>query len=457
MNLFDRAASAEAPLADRMRPRSIDEVVGQRQLLASDKLLARAVRADRVPSMVLFGPPGTGKTTLARVIAHETKARFVPFSAVLGGVPELRKLLQTAKEERRRGQRTILFIDEIHRFNKAQQDALLPHVEEGTVVLVGATTENPSFAVNAALLSRSRVMRLESLDAGDLEVLLRRALHDEERGLGTMGLSASDEAIETLASGARGDARRALDGLEVAAQFVTAQDRTHIDRAAVEQALQDPHLRYDKDGEEHYNVVSAFIKSMRGNDPDAAIYWMMRMLEAGEDPLFVLRRMIIFASEDIGNADPRALQLAMSADQAFQRLGMPEGMFPLAQCCTYLASAPKSNASYEAWTAAQKDVRARGALEVPFKLRNAPTSAMKSWGYGSGYRYPHAEAGHAAGETYLPEALVGRRYYRPRRVGFEGRIRDRLERLRATHDGDEAASSERSGEPKRAESDGDDG
>ena len=435
MDLFDHSARKDpegAPLADRMRPRSLEEVVGQTHVLGEGKLLARAIRDDRVPSMILWGPPGTGKTTLAQVVAHETEARFVPFSAVLGGVPELRKIVQAAEEQKRvYGKRTILFVDEIHRFNKAQQDALLPHVERGTVVLIGATTENPSFAVNAALLSRARVFRLEPLADEDLVVLLRRALADAEHGLGKLSLEVDDDALLAIAHGARGDARRALDVLELSARHASSEEGSgKLDLEAVEQALSGKTLLYDKTGEEHYNVVSAFIKSMRGSDPDAAVYWMMRMLEAGDDPLFVLRRMIIFASEDIGNADPRALELAVAADQAFRRLGMPEGMFPLAQCCTYLASAPKSNASYRAWTAAKADVTEHGALPVPMKLRNAPTKAMKAWGYGEGYRYPHDEGGHAEGETYLPDELAGKRYYEPSDQGLEARIRERLERLR---------------------------
>ena len=431
VDLFERQAESGSPLADRMRPNRLEDVVGQSHLLGDGHILARAIRADRIPSMILWGPPGTGKTTLAHVIANETNSIFVPFSAVLGGVPELRKIIAAAKEQKNYyGKKTILFVDEIHRFNKAQQDALLPHVENGTVTLIGATTENPSFAVNSALLSRTRVFDLKPLDADDLKKLLDRALEDDDRGIGHAPQQVDGDALSAIAQNARGDARRALSALELSSDFAQSAGVDRVTVAIVQEALATQTLLYDKSGEEHYNVVSAFIKSMRGSDPDAAVYWMMRMLEAGEDPLFVLRRMLIFASEDVGNADPTALEVAVSADAAFRRLGMPEGLFPMAQCCTYLASAPKSNASYKAWKTAQADVREHGALQVPMKLRNAPTTAMKSWGYGDGYRDPHDESGFSPGETYLPAELVGRRYYRPTRHGFEARIRERLEGLR---------------------------
>ncbi|MFO0695848.1 MAG: replication-associated recombination protein A [Polyangiales bacterium] len=430
MDLFEQAGRREGPLADRMRPERLADVLGQTHLLGPGKVLAQAIRSDRLPSIILWGPPGTGKTTLAQVVAHETRSTFVPFSAVLGGVPELRTILKAAEDRRTmQGRRTVLFVDEIHRFNKAQQDALLPHVERGTVTLIGATTENPSFAVNAALLSRARVFELRPLDRDDLVRLQKRALGDREHGLGKTGVKADDEALVTIAEGVHGDARRALTVLELAANHALAGTGV-LDEAIAKEALGTRTLRYDKKGEEHYNVVSAFIKSMRGSDPDAAIYYMMRMLEAGEDPLFVLRRMIIFASEDVGNADPRALTVAVDADRAFQRLGMPEGLFAMAQCCTYLASAPKSNASYVAFTEARKDVEALGPLPVPRKLRNASTKAMAEWGYGDGYRYPHDEGGFAPGETYLPDELEGRRYYRPKSSGYEAKLREHLARLR---------------------------
>ncbi|HEX7480049.1 MAG TPA: replication-associated recombination protein A [Polyangiales bacterium] len=435
LDLFDRIQpdpSEHAPLPDRMRPRTLAEVVGQRDLLGEGKLLATAIARDQVPSLVLWGPPGTGKTTLAQVIAHESKARFVTLSAVLSGVPEVRKAIEEAREHRRlHGRRTILFVDEIHRWSKAQQDALLPHVERGTVTLIGATTENPSFAVNAALLSRARVFRLQALSSEELATLLSRALADEERGLGKAKVELDAEALGLLARSADGDARRALDMLEVLVRHAQELGRKSLRAVDVAELATGKTLVHDKSGEAHYNVVSAFIKSLRGSDPDAALYWMFRMLEAGEDPRFVLRRMLIFASEDIGNADPRALSLCVAADTAFARLGLPEGLHTLGQACTYLACAPKSNASYMAWSAAQADVKEHGSLEVPMRLRNATTSAMKEWGYGAGYRYPHNEGGHAQGETYLPEELRGKRYYEPTEHGEERKIAERLKQRRS--------------------------
>lgn len=433
MDLFDHREANDrqgAPLSDRMRPATLGELAGQAHLVGEGTLLRRAITDDRVPSMILWGPPGCGKTTLARIVATESRAVFEPFSAVLSGVPELRKVLAAASERKKlHGTRTILFVDEIHRWNRAQQDALLPHVERGAVLLIGATTENPSFAINAALLSRARVFRLEALEPHDVASVLRRALEDVERGLGARGVEADDDALLAIAKLADGDARRALDVLELAGRDAQARG-IRIDLDVVEAAIASRTLLHDKKGDQHYDVVSAFIKSMRGNDPDAALYWMMRMLEAGEDPIFLLRRMIIFASEDVGNADPQALILANAADASFRRLGLPEGLHPLAQLCTYLASTVKSNASYAAWTAAKSAVAEHGPLPVPMHLRNAPTKLMKEMGHGAGYRYPHDEGGHAGGVTYLPDALRGARFYEPKEAGFESRIRARLARLR---------------------------
>ncbi|MDP9000882.1 MAG: replication-associated recombination protein A, partial [Myxococcota bacterium] len=366
-----------APLAERMRPHLLSELVGQPHLLGAQSLLAQAITADRLRSMLLWGPPGSGKTTIARVMAAATRSHFVPFSAVLGSVGELREVVTVARDRLAfDGERTIVFVDEIHRFNKAQQDAFLPHVEDGTIVLVGATTENPSFAVIAALLSRCKVYHLEPLPAEDLLVLLRRSLVDAERGLGQKGLTASDDALRAIAEMAGGDARRALSTLELTADYLETIGGTNVSLETVSTAESHRPLLYDKAGEEHYNVVSAFIKSMRGSDPDAAVYWMMRMLEAGDDPLFVSRRMLIFASEDVGNADPHALVVASSADAALRRVGMPEGMYPLAHACIYLATAPKSNACTVAWHRAKELIDKHGSLSVPKKLRNAVTPLM---------------------------------------------------------------------------------
>jgi putative ATPase len=418
-----------------MRPRSLEEVLGQEKLLAPGKLLSETIRTDRVPSLILWGPPGSGKTTLAHVLSRATKSEFVAFSAVLGGVQELREIIAKAKERRSyEGRSTILFVDEIHRFNKAQQDAFLPHVESGTITLIGATTENPSFAVNAAVLSRCRVLRLEPLAESDIVGLLERALSDRERGLGARGLEADPDALEAIARAARGDARRALGMLETATELLPPGERK-IDLALVARAAEERTLLYDKSGEEHYNVTSAFIKSLRGSDPDAALYWMLRMLEAGDDPLFVARRMLIFASEDVGNADPRALDLAVAADAAFRRMGMPEGIFPLAHACLYLASCPKSNAVLRAIGAAREAVQEHGALPVPLSLRNAATRLMRDEGYGRDYRYPHDFPGNVApGESYLPDELSGARFYEPSNEGLEKSIAERLARLRQRSD-----------------------
>ncbi len=405
----------QAPLADRMRPQDFEDFVGQEDVLGEGQPLRVAIEHDRVPSLILWGPPGTGKTTLASLIAKKTQATFVPFSAVLSGVPELRGLLKTAQQRRKvSGQRTLLFVDEIHRFNKAQQDAFLPYVERGDITLIGATTQNPSFEVIAPLLSRSMVVVLKSLNDEALGHILDRALSDTKRGLGSSHIILTPSAKHLLIGYGNGDARSMLTGLEfVVSQYSVNEQLATIDRPQVEQALKQKALRYDRDGEEHYNLISAFIKSMRDSDPDAALYWLARMLEGGEDPKFIGRRMLIFASEDIGNADPQALLIASAVFQAVEVVGLPEAQINLAHGVTYLATAPKSNASYAGILAARKDAQEQGNLPVPLHLRNAVTSLMKDLNYGKDYRYAHEDSQGARDQTHLPKELEGRTYYRP--------------------------------------------
>jgi putative ATPase len=438
--LWDQAAgivktpevSKSAPLAERMRPRCIAEFTGQEHLLGEGRILRRMIETDSLSSLIFWGPPGCGKTTLAHVIAAETKSHFIFFSAILSGIKEIREIFREAEGYAARGLRTILFVDEIHRFSKSQQDAFLPSVEKGLVTIIGATTENPSFEVIAPLLSRCRVLTLQQLDPATVRGILEQALSDTERGLGVLGLTADDDALEFLAQQSGGDARIALNTLEVAASLLKVTDtKFPISLVIVQEALQKKALLYDKGGEEHYNVISAFIKSLRGSDPDAALYWLARMLEAGEDPIFILRRMIILASEDIGNADPRALQMAVSALQAFQVVGMPEGRIIMGQAVTYLATSPKSNASYVGINAAMAEVRQSGALPVPLHIRNAPTTLMKESGYGKGYQYAHDYDKGYAGQQCLPDRLSGRKFYEPKGHGYEKNIVERMEWLRA--------------------------
>jgi len=418
---------ASAPLAERMRPRSMAEFVGQEHLLGPGRVLSDMLLGGRLESLILWGPPGSGKTTLARLLGEASGARTATFSAVLHGVKELRLLVEEARAGLRRGEPPlVLFVDEIHRLNKAQQDAFLPHVEAGTIVLVGATTENPSFEVIPALLSRTRVLVLEPLAAADVATIVDRALSDRERGLGTDPLVLDPAARAFLVEHAQGDARVALGTLELAARIARAHGAHAVDVATVEEAAQQRALRYDRHGDQHYDVVSAFIKSMRGGDPDAAVYWLMRMLEAGEDPLFVARRMIVFAAEDVGNAEPQALPLAVAAKDAVHFVGLPEGRIPLAQAATFLATCPKSNASYRAMLAAAEDVQRHGPLPVPLHLRNAPTGLMQGLGYGAGYRYPHDSPTGVVEQQYLPDALTHRRYYEPTDRGHERIVAERL-------------------------------
>ena len=455
MDLFTHAADKDTsmqPLAERLRPRNLDEVVGQAHLLGPGAMLRRAIENDRVPSMILWGPPGVGKTTIARLIANHTRAEFVQLSAVLSGVKDIREVVDRAQDIRaQQRRRTVLFVDEIHRFNKSQQDALLPHVEKGTLILIGATTENPSFEVNAALLSRARVFVLKPLAEEAIRAMLDRALTDP-RGLANEHVEADPEALDFIARRADSDGRRALVALEIAAAAAaTRKDGdgpARIELSDAEEAMGQRQLRYDKGGEEHFNLASAFIKSMRGSDPDAATYYMVRMLEAGEPPRFVLRGMIIFAAEDIGNADTIALRVALDALQASEFVGMPEAVLPMSMAVNYLAMAPKSNSALTAYAAARKDVIELGALPTPLKMRNAPTALMQSLGYSGGYKYPHNFTGNYVPERYLPDALAGRHYYQPSENGDEKVIKERLEQLRAIPE--EAAQEKAPADPDKA-------
>ena len=438
---------AHAPLATRMRPRTLEEFVGQDAIVGEGSVLRRALDAGDVPSMILWGPPGSGKTTLALLIADRVDAAFEPVSATNAGVADLRRVIERARERVRTGRRTVLFIDEIHRFNKAQQDAVLPHVESGLITLLGATTENPSFEVNSALLSRSRVVRLDALDGAALSALIDAALSDRVRGLGGRAVELDDAARERLIALSGGDARVALNALELAVRAMSDRNgAAHVDVAAIDGAMQQPTLLYDRAGDQHYWLISAYIKSLRDSDPDGAVYWLARMLEAGEDPLFVARRMVILAAEDVGLADPQALGVAMAAQQAVHFVGMPEGYLPLAEATLYLATAPKSNSALRAYAAARDDVRATLHLPVPLHLRNAVTPLDRAHGFGAGYRYAHDEPDATVSQQHLPAELEGHRYYEPSDHGAERGTAERLARMpgRTTGSDHLGRSSERS-------------
>ena len=432
MSLFDTSPQPEPPdkkrpLAERMRPERLEDFAGQEHLLAPGKPLRAQIDRDELSSLILWGPPGAGKTTLARLIARLTRCEFVPFSAVLSGIREIKEVMAQAERLRRSGRRTVVFIDEIHRFNKAQQDAFLPYVERGDIILIGATTENPSFEVISALLSRAKVHALRPLTVAEVVGLLRRALTDRERGLGDLGLTASDELLEQIAIYSNGDARAAYNVLELAA---AAAGGGELPARAVEDAIERKLLLYDKSGEEHFNLISALHKSVRSSDADAALYWLARMLEGGEDRMYIARRLVRMAIEDVGLADPRALEQAVAAMQAVHFLGVPEGDQALAQAAIYLSVAPKSDAAYRALEEAREDVRSTTAEPVPMQLRNAPTRAMKEWGYGEGYQHAHEFEGALTEMECLPPPLAGRRYYEPTGRGIEKRIAERLEEIR---------------------------
>jgi len=434
MNLFEKEKKEKSvrktPLADRMRPDTLDEFVGQKHILEKGSVLRKAIEEDKIQSVIFWGPPGTGKTTLAHIVAKATGAHFASFSAVLSGIKEIKEVIsEAAKMKEFYNRKTILFVDEIHRFNKAQQDAFLPHVEKGSIILIGATTENPSFEVISALLSRTMVYTLNPLKEEELKIIIKRAIEDKERGLGNQNVELEEKAQDYMAQMANGDARIALSTLEFAV-LTTPPDEKGIRKITLkiaEETMQKKALVYDKGGEEHYNIISALHKSLRGSDPDAALYWLGRMLAGGEDPLYIARRMVRFASEDIGNADPQALQVTIAAKEAYHFLGSPEGELALAQAAVYLATAPKSNAVYKAFNQVQEDIQRTQALPVPLHIRNAPTQLMKDLGYGKDYKYPHDFPDHFVDETYLPENLKDRKYYQPTDFGFEKEIKKRLE------------------------------
>jgi putative ATPase len=433
MDLFDfnyeKEKLKEAPLAARMRPTSLEEFVGQEHIIGPGHVLRTAIDSGKLPSVVLWGPPGSGKTTLAYIMAQATSSHFSPVSAVSAGVADLRKIIEEAKERRKMsGQRTLLFIDEIHRFNKTQQDAILPYVEDGTVTLIGATTENPSFEVISPLLSRSQVFVLKPLSPPEIAVIIQRAVSDRERGLGAFNVGIEEAALDYLVAMSNSDARTALNALEVAAMTTPPDEngKRFVTLPMVEDAVQHRAILYDKNGEQHYDIISALHKTLRGSDPDAALYWLARMLEAGEDPLYIVRRLVRFASEDVGMADPQALVVSMAAQQAVHFIGMPEGNLALAEAVVYLATAPKSNSLYTAYSAVKKEVTAGRNEPVPLHLRNAPTKLMKDLDYGKGYKYAHQFEGHFVRQQNLPESLKGRQFYEPSEQGFEKTILARL-------------------------------